>query len=176
MPLTKEKKESVVSNIGDLLSSSKMTVIVRYHGTPVKSLQSLRREARENGTIIKVVKNRLVIKAIAQLVQFKALDVSQIKGMLAYAFNDQDEVAAAATLANFAKSNPTMEFVGAITADGNWLDSEQISELAKLPSKPELIAMVVALLGTPIRSVISATTSRLPGIIAALEANTSKAQ
>ncbi len=175
MPLTKEKKEQVVSSIGELLSSSKMTVIVKYQGTPVKSLQSLRREARENGTVIKVVKNRLVIKALSQLDRFKSVDVGPLEGMLAYAFNDSDEVAAAASLANFAKTNPTLEFVGAITAEGNWLGANQVSDLAKLPSKPELIALVVALLGTPIRSVISATRSGLPAIISALEASASQA-
>ncbi len=175
MPLTKEKKQQVVSNVGELLSSSKMTVIVKYQGTSVKSLQSLRREAKENGTVIKVIKNRLVIKALSQLEHLKSVDVSSLEGMLAYAFNDRDEVAAAASLANFAKTNPTLEFVGAITADGNWLGSKQVSDLAKLPSKPELIASVVALLGAPIRTVISATCSGLPSIISALEASKNQA-
>ncbi|MGH7234225.1 MAG: 50S ribosomal protein L10, partial [Candidatus Saccharimonadales bacterium] len=156
------------------LSASKMTVIVKYQGTPVKSLQALRREAKENGTVIKVIKNRLVIKALSQLEQFKSVDASPLEGMLAYAFNDSDEVAAASSLANFAKTNQTLEFVGAITPEGNWLSSEQVSKLAELPSKPALIASVVALLGTPIRSVIAAASTGLPNLLSALESSAAK--
>lgn len=171
MPLTKAKKEQVVTSVSDLLSASKMTVIVNYKGTPVKSMQTLRREAKDNGTVIKVIKNRLVIQALASLNQFKQLDVSSLEGMLAYAFNDSDEVAAASSLAKFAKANQTMEFVGAITPEGNWLSSDQVSSLAVLPSKPLLIASVISLLGAPIRSIMGSTGSGLPKVIAALESN-----
>ncbi len=175
MPLSRVKKEEVVSSISDLLSSSKMTVIVSYQGTPVKSMQSLRRQAKENGTTVKVVKNRLVVQALSKLSQFKQLDASPLEGMLAYAFNDQDEVAAANSLANFAKMTPTLAFIGAITPEGSWLGADEVKALAELPSKPQLIASVVALLGSPIRSVVSATSSGLPGILAALETKAAKA-
>ena len=174
MPLSKVKKEQIVNDVSDLLKITKMTVVANYKGTPVKSMQALRRQAKENGTTVKVVKNRLVMQALAKLDQYKAVDVSLLEGMLAYAFNDQDEVAAAASLANFAKSNPTLDFVGAITAEGNWLSADDVKSLAALPSKPQLIASVVALLGTPIRSVISAS-NNLPSIVAALESHAAKA-
>ena len=174
MPLSKVKKEQIVKDVSDLLSVTKMTVVANYKGTPVKSMQELRRQAKENGTTIKVIKNRLVMQALAKLDQYKEIDISLLEGMLAYAFNDSDEVAAATSLANFAKNHPTLDFVGAITPEGNWLSSDEVKVLAALPSKPQLIASVVALLGTPIRSVISAS-NNLPGIIAALETNVSKA-
>ncbi len=174
MPLSKVKKEQIVNDISDLLKVTKMTVVANYKGTPVKNMQTLRKAAKENGTTVKVVKNRLVMQALGKLDQYKAFDVSPLEGMLAYAFNDSDEVAAANSLANFAKTNPTLDFVGAITPEGNWLSAEEVKSLAALPSKPQLIASVVALLGTPIRSVISAS-NNLPSIIAALEANANKA-
>ncbi len=174
MPLSKVKKEQIVNDISDLLKVTKMTVVANYKGTPVKNMQTLRKAAKENGTTVKVVKNRLVMQALGKLDQYKAFDASPLEGMLAYAFNDSDEVAAANSLANFAKTNPTLDFVGAITPEGNWLSAEEVKSLAALPSKPQLIASVVALLGTPIRSVISAS-NNLPSIIAALEANANKA-
>ena len=58
MPLTKQKKEAVVAEVANLLSESKMTVIASYKGTAVKDMQSLRREAKQNGTTLKVIKNR----------------------------------------------------------------------------------------------------------------------
>ena len=172
MPLTKDKKQAVVSEVTELLSQSKMTVIAAYTGTAVKDMQRLRREARDNNTTVKVIKNRLVMQAIKNLDNLKDIDVSQLQGMLAYAFNPEDEVAPAQNLAAFAKSNPTLSFVGAITPEGTWLSADQVKALADLPSKPQLIASVVSLLGSPIRSVVSAVGSPLPNILSGLQAKT----
>ncbi len=170
MALTRDKKQAVVEDVTGLLSQSKMTVIASYKGTAVKDMQALRRQAKENGTTVKVIKNRLVIQALNNLDNLKGIETSAFEGMLAYAFNPEDEVAPAQSLAAFAKNKPTLSFVGAITAEGNWLDAEQVKALAELPSKPQLIASVLALLGTPIRSVISAVGSPLPAIVSGLQA------
>ena len=113
MALTKAKKQEVVQEVADLLSGSKMTVIAKYQGTGVKALQTLRRDARANGTKVKVIKNRLVIQALKASDSFKDVDTGILQGMLLYAFNGDDEVAPAQSLHNFAKQNPTLEFVGA---------------------------------------------------------------
>ena len=102
MALTKNQKNDVVSEVSDLLNTSKMTVVAKYQGTTVKALQSLRKSARETGTKVKVVKNRLVIKAVQQNETLKSADTSALEGMLLYAFNDTDEVAPAKALADFA--------------------------------------------------------------------------
>ncbi len=133
MPLTKDKKNEVVEEVSNLLSSSKMTVVAAYPGTTVKAMQTLRKQAKENGTAVKVVKNRLVIKALENTEALKAVDTSVLKGQLLYAFNSEDEVAPAQALANFAKASPTIEFVGAITADGAFISAEEVKALATLP-------------------------------------------
>ena len=66
MALTKDQKNQVVSDVAEALASSKMTVVAAYPGTTVKAIQQLRRDARENGTSVRVIKNRLVIKAVQQ--------------------------------------------------------------------------------------------------------------
>src|SRR6267154_5123442 len=106
MALSKPQKNDVVSEISDLLADSKMTVVARYQGTTVKALQQLRRDARANGTKVKVVKNRLVIKAVQANDTLKDVDISDLQGMLLYAFNADDEVAPAQILNQFAKQNP----------------------------------------------------------------------
>lgn len=60
MALSKDKKAEVIANISELLNSSKLTVIAKYSGTSVKSMQELRAQAKQSGTTISVVKNRLV--------------------------------------------------------------------------------------------------------------------
>ena len=170
MALTKDKKHEVVSEVAELLSASKMTVVAKYQGTDVKALQTLRREARSNGTKVKVIKNRLVIQALRSTSTLKEVDTSALEGMLLYAFNGEDEVAAAQILNTFAKQNPTLEFVGAISADGTFVDAANVKALAGLPGKNQLIAGLINMLNAPVKGVVSGLSGNLHGLLQGLEA------
>jgi len=170
MALKKADKDVVVAEVSELLKSSKMTVVARYQGTTVKALQTLRRDARANGTKVKVAKNRLVIKAVQANSTLKDVDTSALQGMLLYAFNADDEVAPAQILSTFAKKNPTMEFVGAITGEGKFIGSEEVKALANLPSKDQLIAQVVATLLSPVNDVTNALSGNLHALLDGVEA------
>lgn len=173
MALTKVQKNEVVSELSDLLTSSRMTVVAQFQGTTVKAIQELRRQARENGTAVKVVKNRLVIKALQENSELKGADTSALTGMLMYAFNSQDEVAPAQVLANFAKKQPTIQFVGAITADGKFISADEVKALATLPSKNQLIAGIINTLNGPVNGIMSGLTGNLHGLLQGLEAKAS---
>lgn len=173
MALTKDQKKQVVDEVAELLGSSKLTVVAKYEGTGVKAMQQLRRDSRENGTKVKVVKNRLVVQAIKATDSLKDTDTSQLEGMLLYAFNDQDEVAPAQSLNNFAKKNPTLQFVGAITAEGKFIGVEEVKSLAVLPGKTLMIAGIINTLNAPVRNVVGALSGNLPGILSGLEASAS---
>ncbi len=170
MALSKTQKDDVVGEVAELLSSSKMTIVAKYQGTTVKAIQSLRKEAKGNGTKVKVVKNRLAIKAIQQNATLKDADTSALNGMLLYAFNADDEVAPAQILNTFAKTNPTIEFVGGITAEGKFIAADEVKALAALPSKPQLIAQVVATLLSPVNDVTNALSGNLHALLDGVEA------
>ncbi len=170
MALTKDKKNTVVSDIAAQLAASKLTVVAGYVGTPVKAMQALRRQARDNGTKVQVVKNRLVIKALQSNEATKELDTSALTGMLLYAFNAEDEVAPAQILAQFAKTQPTIQFVGAVTAEGKFMSADEVKALASLPSKTQLIAGIINTLNSPVMGVMSGLSGNLHGLLSALEA------
>jgi large subunit ribosomal protein L10 len=165
MALTKPKKDEVVSEVAELLSSSKMTVVTKYEGTTVKALQQLRREARDTGTKVKVVKNRLVIKAVQQNKTLKDVDTSALEGMLLYAFNNEDEVAPAQAIAAFAKKNPTLQFVGAISGEGKFLSADEVKTLADLPSKEVMIGSVINTLLAPVNDTMNALSGNLHALL-----------
>ena len=169
MALTRDKKNEVIAEVAELLASSKMTVVAAYQGTPVKAMQALRREGRENGTKLKVVKNRLVIQALKGQDNLKDLETSALNGMLLYAFNSEDEVAPAQVLANFAKTQPTIQFVGAFSGEGKFLTADEVTALATLPSKNELIAQVVATLLSPVHDVTNALSGNLHALLDGVE-------
>lgn len=170
MALTKQAKNDVVKDVADKLTSSKMTVIAKYQGTTVKAMQQLRRDASDNGTKVQVVKNRLVIKALQASDTLKDVDTSALNGQLLYAFNSEDEVAPAKALADFAKKNPNLEFVGAITPEGTFASADEVKALAALPGKNELIAQVIATLASPLNDTVSALSGSLHGLLDGVKA------
>jgi large subunit ribosomal protein L10 len=170
MALTKEKKAQVVEEVNNLLNASKLTVAAKYAGTSVKDMQRLRHSGRDNGSVIKVIKNRLVIRAIKNNSKYKNIDTSTLNDMLLYAFNSEDEVAPAHTLATFAKTNPTIEFVGAITADGQLLSADDVKALANLPSKDQLRSMLVGTLSAPLSGFANVLSGNVRGIVNVLNA------
>jgi large subunit ribosomal protein L10 len=165
MALTKNKKQEVVDQVAELLGASKMTVVAKYQGTTVKAMQALRKEAKADGTKVKVVKNRLVRQAVAKHDSLKDVDTSSLEGMLVYAFNPGDEVAPAKVIHAFAKTNPTLEFVGAISAEGKFLSADEVKTLAQMPSRSELIAQVVATLLSPVNDVTNGLSGNLHALL-----------
>lgn len=174
MALQKDKKHEVVAEVVELLDAAKMTVITKYQGTTVKAMQQLRREARDNGTKVRVVKNRLVAQALKQTKQLKDVDTNALEGMLLYAFNSEDEVAPAQAIATFAKKNPTLQFVGAINADGQFLSAEDVKALASLPSKEALRGQLVGTIAAPLTGFIGVMSGNLRSVLYALNARAEK--
>jgi len=170
MALSKDKKIEVVAEIGQLLDSSKLTVVAKYSGTPVKAMQELRRQARDSGTTISVAKNRLVKKAMDSNQRFKDSDMSLLTGQLMYAFNADDEVAPAQVLANFAKTEPQIEFIGAYSSDGQLLAAEDVKVLAALPSKDQLRAQLAGTIAAPLSGFVNVLAGNVRGVLNVLSA------
>ena len=171
MALSREQKAAVIADLTELLTSSKMTVVAQYKGMTVKSMQTLRKEAKGNGTAVKVVKNRLVIQALGGVEALKSVDSSALEGQLLYAFNEGDEVAPAKVLSDYAKKEPALQFVGAITAEGVFISADEVKALASLPSKSQLIAGIINTLQSPVRGTLSALGGNLHGYLQAIEAS-----
>lgn len=170
MALSRQKKAEVVAEVKRQLENSKLTVFATYAGTSVKSMQELRREASQNGTNVSVVKNRLFKKALSEIDRFKDVDNSSLTGQLMYAFNDQDEAAPAQALANFAKSQPQIQFVGGLDADGRVLTAEDIKALASLPTKDMLRAQLVGTIGAPLSGFVNIVSGNIRGVLNVLNA------
>ena len=148
MAISHSKKETLVAELGEILSTFKVAAFAEYSGLTVAEIQELRRIAREQGVIIKVVKNRLVKVAMSQNETLKDTDTSLLKGQVLYAISDEDEVLPAKILADFAEKHPEVVKAFAKSAidaqqpyianPDAWLKQpENISKLARLSGVPE---------------------------------------
>jgi large subunit ribosomal protein L10 len=111
-----------------------------------------------------------VVKAIEQSDKLKAIDTGVFNGMLLYAFNNEDEVAPAQAIARFAKTNPTLEFVGAITEAGIFIDASDVQALASLPAKEQLRAILVGTIAAPLSGFVNVLAGNVRGILNVLQA------
>lgn len=174
MALTKQKKHEIVKEVSELLATSKLTVVAKYDGTTVKQMQALRKHSRESETVVKVIKNRLVIQALSSSDLYKEADKSQLNSQLLYAFNSSDEVAPAKSLAEFAKKNNSIRFVGAYTDEGLFIGADDVKALSLLPSKSLLIAGIINTLNSPLQRIIGGMSGNLHGLLQGLEAKATK--
>jgi large subunit ribosomal protein L10 len=170
MAISRDKKQTLVAEMSEALVDAKMTVFAKYVGLSVADLQELRRNAREAGVTIKVIKNRLMRVAMSENSTYKETDTSALEGQLLYAISSDDEVAPAQVLDRFAKSHPELEFVGAFSGEGANLAASEVKSLAGLPSKNELIAQVVATLQSPLNDSINGLQGNLHGLLDAIAA------
>ncbi len=170
MAITRNKKVTIVDELTSLLAESRLTVAAEYKGLTVSDMQELRKAARENGTSIKVTKNRLMKLAVSGVETLKEADTSTLKGQLVYAFNGEDEVAPAQVLNTFAKTHPHLKFVGAITADGNFIGEEDVKALANLPSKDQLRGMLVGTIAAPLSGFVNVMAGNVRGVLNVLTA------
>jgi len=165
MAITRDKKQTLVAELSDVLSTAKMTVFAQYQGLSVADIQELRRAARDAGVTITVVKNRLVRVALGTIDTYKDVDTSSLTGQLLYAISDSDEVAPAQVLNTFAKTHPELAFVGAFSGEGALLSADDVKSLAGLPSKNQLIAEVVAQLLSPVHDITNALSGNLHALL-----------
>ncbi|MFZ1361222.1 MAG: 50S ribosomal protein L10 [Candidatus Saccharimonadales bacterium] len=170
MAISRDKKNTLVAEVSEVLAASKMTVFAQYQGLSVADVQELRKNAREAGVSIKVVKNRLIRVAMSGIDTYKETDTSALQGQLIYATSSDDEVAPAQVLDAFAKTHPALQLIGAFSGEGAVLSTDDVKALAGLPSKSQLVAEVVAQLLSPVHDVTNALSGNLHALLDGVEA------
>lgn len=138
--LNNSQKKEVVERLAKAFKESEISILVDYKGLNVLKMTELRAQLRKEGIQIEVVKNSLM--ALASEGTDAALMKDFFKGPNALVLSKKDPVAPAKILINFAKDNDKLEIkAGALS--GKLLNPEEIKQLAKLPSKEELLGKLV---------------------------------
>ncbi|MFC3532531.1 50S ribosomal protein L10 [Vogesella facilis] len=146
MSLNIEDKKAVVAEISAQLADAQTLVVAEYRGIEVSSMTKLRAKARENGVYLRVLKNTLVRRAVAGT-QFESL-ADQMVGPLVYGIS-VDAVAAAKVLHQFAKEDNKI-VIKAGSYNGKLLDAAEVTELASIPSREELLSKLLFVMQAPV--------------------------
>ena len=158
MSLNLEQKQAVVAEVSAQLAGAQAVILAEYRSIAVKDMTELRKKARGSGVYLRVLKNTLARRAVAGT-PFKGLTEKMV-GPLAYGISS-DPVAAAKVLQEFARDHD--KFVIRAGAMPNLvLSAREVVDLAKMPSRQELLAKLVATLQAPIAKFVR-TLNEVPG-------------
>lgn len=146
MGLDLENKKAVVAEVSAQVANAQTIAVAEYRGISVSDLTVLRAKARASGVYLRVLKNTLVRRALADT-PFADL-AAQLSGPLIYSISE-DPVAAAKVLNDFAKGNDKL-LMRAGAYGGKVLDKAGIQALASIPGREELLAKLLGVMQAPI--------------------------
>jgi len=161
-------KSQVISDVVEKITRTKSMFIADFTGITVEEVNELRREFRKANIDYKVVKNTLARKAMENVTGYDSV-VNNIVGPTAIAFSYDDPVVPAKIIKKFRekyqKLNLKVCVIENVVYDGSRLD-----EIAKLPSRNEMIAGILGSLQAPLSGVIGAVSAVMRDLISVIDA------
>jgi large subunit ribosomal protein L10 len=146
MGLNLEGKKAIVAEVSAQVANAQTIVVAEYRGIEVGDLTQLRAKARQSGVYLRVLRNTLARRAVAET-SFSVL-ADQMTGPLIYGIS-ADPVAAAKVLNDFAKGNEKLVLKAGAYA-GKALDKAGVQALASIPSREVLLGQLLGVMQAPI--------------------------
>lgn len=150
--MNRTEKQALIDELSKTFRTVNSVVLVDFRGIKVVDATELRRQISKAKCGYKVVKNTLALIA-AKDTAFEALK-DHFEGPTAIAYSEKDPVALAKVLTDFAKNGPALQFKAAVV-EGKVLDGKAVAEIAKLPSRQELMGKLLFLLNAPVQRLAS---------------------
>jgi len=152
MAVTRADKEAELQQLEAAFKGSDSAILVDYKGLNVPQVTDLRRQLRAAKAKYKVVKNTIAKRALKGT-SLEPLE-KFFEGTTAVAYTRKDPVALAKTLTTFVKTAPTLKIKAAVV-QGRAVKPAEVTDLAALPSKPELYARLLGTLQAPMVQLVS---------------------
>ena len=168
MAIRLEDKQQIVSEVNQAASSALSAVLADYRGVTVEDMTALRKNARANKVYLRVVRNTLLKRAVADT-EFECIQ-EVLVGPTILAFSQEDPGAAARVLKDFAKENDDFE-IKALSVGGQLMDASQIDVLAKLPTMDQARSMLMSVMLAPVTKLartMNEVPSKLTRVVAAV--------
>ncbi|MCG8414385.1 MAG: 50S ribosomal protein L10 [Pseudomonadales bacterium] len=161
MAIRLEDKQQIVSEVNQAASSALSAVLADYRGVTVEDMTALRKNARENKVYLRVVRNTLLKRAVADT-EFECIQEALV-GPTILALSQEDPGAAARVLKDFAKENDDFE-IKALSVGGQLMEANQIDVLAKLPTLDQARSMLMSVMLAPVTK-LARTMNEVPSSV-----------
>ena len=150
MALNREEKAAVIEEVSVQVATAGSIILAEYRGLTVEKITQLRKQARESGVYLRVLKNTLVRRAVKDTPYEKLAD--QMVGPLMYGIS-ADPVAPAKLIASFAKANDQLVVKGGAMPNVV-MDVAGVQALATMPSREELLAKLLGTMQAPVATFV----------------------
>ena len=150
MALNREEKAAVIEEVSAQVAQAGSIVLAEYRGLTVEKITQLRKQARESGVYLRVLKNTLVRRAVKDTPYEKLAD--QMVGPLMYGIS-ADPVAPAKLIASFAQANDQLVVKGGAMPNVV-MDVAGVQALATMPSREELLAKLLGTMQAPVATFV----------------------
>ena len=161
MALRLEDKKALVKEVNAVAGDSVTAVAAEYRGLSVAEMTELRKEARNAGVYMRVVKNTLARRAV-EGTEFECMQ-DTLKGPILLAFAKDDPGAAARVIKDFAKGHDALQAVS-LSAGGQLLPGSDLARLASLPTLDQARAMMLGVLLAPMTKLVG-TLAEAPAML-----------
>ena len=151
MAVTRAEKEQELQGLQTAFAGSDSAILVDYKGLNVPQVTELRRQLRAAKATYKVVKNTLARRALKGT-SFEPLE-KYFEGTTAIAYTATDPVALAKTLTTFVKTAPALAIKAAVV-QGRAIQAAEVTDLASMPGRPELLAKLLFVLQAPMVQIV----------------------
>lgn len=151
--VARPEKVALVAEVRDQLEKAKAVILTDFQGLNVQEIGDLRKRLRELDTDYRVVKNTMITRA-AKEADIPGLD-EFLEGPTALVFTYADPAATAKAIVDFGQEFPALE-VKAAWMDGSVVLPDHVKKLASLPSREQLLAMLVGGLNAPLTRLVTA--------------------
>jgi len=165
--LSKAQKRALVKELTDKIKRQQSLVFTDISGLSVGEMQKLRRELKKAAIEYKVVKKTLITLALKEAKH--DIDITRVPGSLGVAFSYQDPVSPTKTIFKFSKDHKNLKIVGGIM-EGRLLTVQEVEALSKIPSREELLSMLVGTLKGPICGLVNVLQGNIRNLIGVLNA------
>ena len=162
MALRLEDKKALVQEVNAVAGESLSAVAAEYRGLSVAEMTALRKEAREAGVYLRVVKNTLARRAV-EGTEFECMQ-DTLKGPILLAFAKEDPGAAARVIKDFADEHDALQAVS-LSAGGQLMPASDLKKLADLPTLDQARAMLLGVMIAPM-SQLARTLAEPPAMLA----------
>ena len=146
MALNLSQKQNVVAEVAEVAAKAHSLIAAEYAGTTVSQMTAMRKQARETGVFLKVVKNTLAARAVAGTEFEVVKDV--LTGPLLYAFSLEEPGAAGRLIKEASKGNDKLK-AKVVSVEGKLLPAAHVEVLASLPTREQALSMLARVLAEP---------------------------
>jgi len=165
--MARPQKVQRVEELSELFSGARSVILNDFTGLNVEKMSELRKLCRESGVKYLVIKNTLAKRGVkdtpaAELESF-------FEGPTAVAYGDGEENVSAKVLAKFAEENEAPKFKAGLV-EGRVIDAAEIMALSKLPSRSELLSLMLAGIKSPANGLVSVLQGTVRNLVYVLDA------